>query len=54
MPQVALAFNLNRPLNIFSLIGCANADEMRANIAALDVTLTQAEMDWLDLKSDTR
>ncbi len=54
VPQVALAFNLSLPLNTFSLIGCATGQEMEANIQALALELTQEEVDWLDLKSETR
>ena len=54
VPQIALAFNLSLPLNTFSLIGCATREEMEANIQALDLELTKEELDWLDLKADTR
>jgi aryl-alcohol dehydrogenase-like predicted oxidoreductase len=43
---------LNYPLNIYALVGSANADEMTANAAASLVELTSAEMDYLDLKAD--
>ena len=54
VPQIALAFNLSLPLNTFSLIGCATREEMATNIQALDLELTKEEVDWLDLKADTR
>jgi aryl-alcohol dehydrogenase-like predicted oxidoreductase len=53
MPQIALAYVLNYPLNIYALVGSANADEMTANAAASLVELTPAEMDYLDLKVDS-
>ena len=54
VPQIALAFNLNQPLNLFSLIGVFHPDECKANIEALNLKLTQEELDWLDLKRDER
>ena len=54
VPQIALAFNLNQPLNLFSLIGVFHPDECEANIEALNLKLTEEELDWLDLKRDGR
>lgn len=53
IPQVALAFVLSYPLDIYALVGSATPDELKANIAASEVKLTQAELDYLDLKSDS-
>ncbi len=52
--QIALAFVLSQPLNIFALAAGANEDELRANAAALDIKLTPDELAWLDLKRETR
>jgi aryl-alcohol dehydrogenase-like predicted oxidoreductase len=52
MPQIALAYVMNQPLNIFALVGCANGDEFVANLAALEVQLTPEEVAWLDLRQD--
>ena len=54
VPQIALAFNLNQPLNLFSLIGVFHPDECKANVEALNMKLTPEELDWLDLKRDDR
>jgi len=51
-PQIALAYVMNQPLDIFALVGCANRDEFAANVAALEVQLTPEEMAWLDLRQD--
>jgi aryl-alcohol dehydrogenase-like predicted oxidoreductase len=48
--QVALAYVLSQPLNIFALVGCQTRDEFRANTAAADVRLTPEELAWLDLQ----
>ena len=52
--QVALAFILNQPLNIFALISCADRAQFEANTAALDMTLSPQELAYLDLQSDPR
>ncbi|MEP7199685.1 MAG: aldo/keto reductase [Chloroflexota bacterium] len=54
VPQIALAFVLNQPLNIFALVGSHSGAELEENAVACDVTLSAAEMEWLDLKSDVR
>jgi aryl-alcohol dehydrogenase-like predicted oxidoreductase len=50
VPQVAMAWLMKQPLNVFALVGANSMDEMRQNIDALHVNLTQEELDWLDLK----
>ena len=52
LPQVALAYVMNQPLNVFALVGCANGEEFAANVAALTVRLTPEELAWLDLRKD--
>ncbi len=52
VPQVALAFVLSQPLNVFTLVGCASGDECRANLEALALKLTPEEIDWLDLRRE--
>lgn len=53
IPQIALAYLMNYPLNMFALVGSANKDELKSNIDALSVTLTPQELDYLDLKADS-
>ena len=50
VPQLALAFIMNQPLNVFALVGAASREECRANAAALDIKLTPNELAWLDLQ----
>jgi aryl-alcohol dehydrogenase-like predicted oxidoreductase len=52
IPQIALAYVLNQPLNIFALVGCQNGTEFRANVEAMEVRLTPDELAWLDLRVD--
>ena len=54
VPQIALAYIMNQPLNIFALIGVFHPRECKANIEALNLKLTKKERDWLDLKRDDR
>ena len=54
VPQIALAFVLHQPMNVFALVGTVSQDEAMANIEALATRLTQQEIDWLDLRSDSR
>jgi aryl-alcohol dehydrogenase-like predicted oxidoreductase len=52
MPQIALAYVLHYPLDIFALVGSANAEEIAANVVALNTPLTPQEMAFLDLRAD--
>lgn len=46
--QVAMAYVVAQPFNVFPLVGCANAGEYAANAAALDLALTADEVKWLE------
>jgi aryl-alcohol dehydrogenase-like predicted oxidoreductase len=50
--QVALAYVMNQPMNMFAVIGPHSAQNFRASIEASEFQLTPEEMDWLDLKTD--
>ncbi|MCB0153939.1 MAG: aldo/keto reductase [Anaerolineae bacterium] len=52
LPQIALAYVLNQPLNIFALVGCRTGAEFADNLAALFLKLTAEELAWLDLQVD--
>jgi len=52
--QVALAYSLQSPLNLFALVGSVSRAEYADSAAAADLTLTPAEMDWLDLRRPER
>ncbi len=54
VPQIAMAYIMNQPLNVFALVGAANRDEFKANVEAASVTLTPEECAWLDLRRDSR
>lgn len=50
--QVALAYVMNQPMNVFALIGPHRGENFKASLAASEVQLTSQEMDWLDLRTD--
>lgn len=50
LPQIALAYVLSQPLNIFALVGCLSGAEFKENLAAGQIKLTVEEMAWLELK----
>ncbi len=54
VPQVAMAYVMNAPMNIYALIGCRTAAEFQANMEASEVKLSDSEMAWLELRSDER
>ena len=51
--QVALAYVMSQPMNVFAVVGPHGGEKFRANIEASDVQLSPQEMDWLDLKTDS-
>lgn len=53
IPQIALAYVMNQPLNIFALVGCRTGEEFRQNAEALKIRLTEREMAYLDLRADS-
>jgi len=52
--QVALAYVLNQPMNIFAAVGSSSIEKFKANIEAGEIRLTPQEMSWLDLRSEDR
>ncbi len=54
IPQVAMAYILSQPLEVFALVGCRTGDEFADNVGALGHTLSDAERNWIDLSSDER
>jgi 1-deoxyxylulose-5-phosphate synthase len=52
--QIAVAYVMNQPLNIYALVGCYTPKEMADNIAALQIELSDGDLAWLDLRKDAR
>ena len=46
--QIALAYVLNQPLDIYALIAVYNAPEASDSTKAIDIKLTPAELSWLE------
>lgn len=53
IPQVAMAFIMDSPLNVYPIIGAANRSEIESSLGAANVKLTAREAAYLDLKADT-
>jgi aryl-alcohol dehydrogenase-like predicted oxidoreductase len=51
--NIALAYVLNQPFPTFPLIGPRQLSETRTSLPALDITLTENELKWLDLQSES-
>lgn len=49
VPQIALAWILKKDLPVFPIIGAVNKEQMKENIDAMDIDLTDKECRWLDL-----
>mgnify|MGYP000209310457 CR=1 FL=1 len=47
--QVALAWLLHLPLEVYPIVGPVTVEELRACVAALEIALTPEEVRWLDL-----
>jgi len=54
LPQLVIAYSLNQPLRLHPLVAAWKPEEVGANVKALEIKLTEAEMAWLDLRSDER
>jgi aryl-alcohol dehydrogenase-like predicted oxidoreductase len=53
VPQIALAYIFQQSLNVFAITGSLNPAHFKQNVEALDISLTEREVSWLDLKSDS-
>ncbi len=54
VPQIALAYALSQPLNLFTIAGSESREELAANAAAGTVRLSPADLAWLDLRQESR
>jgi aryl-alcohol dehydrogenase-like predicted oxidoreductase len=52
IPQIALAFVLHSPLNVYPIIGAQDRSEIESACKTIDIVLTKQELDWIDLKTD--
>jgi aryl-alcohol dehydrogenase-like predicted oxidoreductase len=54
IPQIALAYVLNSPVNVFALVGCRTPQEFAENAAAVATKLSPDEVAWLELRQASR
>ncbi len=54
LPQIALSYVMSYPLDIYALVGSASMPELHTNIQALHHKLTPAEIEWLELRTNTQ
>jgi aryl-alcohol dehydrogenase-like predicted oxidoreductase len=52
VPQIATAWLMAQPLEVYALVGAANGDELASTIAGSELRLTAEEEAWLDLRAD--
>lgn len=50
VPQIAMAWLLSQDLNTFAVVASLKRERMEQNIAALDISLTEEERNYLDLR----
>ncbi|HYO29290.1 MAG TPA: aldo/keto reductase [Thermomicrobiales bacterium] len=54
IPQIALAYVLAQPLDLYALVGSESREEFAANVAASAVHLSPEDLEWLDLRREER
>jgi aryl-alcohol dehydrogenase-like predicted oxidoreductase len=54
VPQIALAFILKQQLDVYAVTASKSPAEFAANSAALELSLSHSELDWLDLLANDR
>ena len=51
VPQIALAWIFSQGINAFAVVGTSSTERMQQNLVALDIMLSQTELDELNLKT---
>ena len=54
VPQIAMAWCLSSDMDVYPIVGTTRLSSVESNVAALDVKLTEAERNYLDLLVDER
>ena len=49
-----MAYTMSGKLDVMPIIGARNHDELMATLSTMEIKLSQAECDWIDLTSDER
>ena len=50
--QIALAWLLNGKINVFPIVGSSRIESLEKNIQALDISLTQEELSYINLERE--
>lgn len=53
VPVLSLAYLLHQRPTVFPLVGCETPVEFEDNAECFDIELTEAQVDWLDLRRET-
>jgi aryl-alcohol dehydrogenase-like predicted oxidoreductase len=51
--QVAIAYVMNHPMNVFAVVGSSSSGRFRLAVEGAEVRLTQEELSWLELRPQT-
>ena len=54
VPNVALAWLLNQPLDIHPIVGANSRSDLVSNLDALDIPMESSVLKWLNLETDER
>ena len=54
VPQIAMAWLLRQPENVFPIVSVSKASRMSENIAAMSIPLTERELKYLNLETDDK
>jgi len=54
VPQIALAWVFRQPINTFAITGAINADQLKQNVEAMEIDLTDEEVSRLDPGNEAR
>jgi aryl-alcohol dehydrogenase-like predicted oxidoreductase len=53
VPQIALSFVVNQPLNLYAIVGADTGDRYNENLTAYNVMLSADELRWLNLEQES-
>lgn len=54
VPQIATAWLMNQPLNLYAIVGASNGQQMQDNVDAMNLKISENEFRWLNLEIDMR
>lgn len=54
VPQIAMAYTMSGELDVLPIIGAANHEELMSTLSTLNIHLSKAECDYIDLSTDEK